>query len=153
MQPRSLGPIEADLCSHCHGIWFDRKELKEVDERKEPVELGSLPVQGPATAQAGRRCPRCTQHYPLRSRLFHPAIAITVDECPGCAGIYLDAGELQKIRSKAGSEADRRKAAMAAFHQQFNRDLQEQKVRSEHQQRSLWFDSVLEAVGRYFGEG
>jgi len=42
---------------------------------------------------------------------FSPKRAVTVDECPTCAGIWLDSGELQRIRTEYDSEGARKQAA------------------------------------------
>jgi Zn-finger nucleic acid-binding protein len=41
--------------------------------------------------------------------------AVTIDECPECGGIFLDAGELGKIRAEFVTEAARHAAADAYF--------------------------------------
>lgn len=43
-----------------------------------------------------------------------------VDECPQCAGFWLDAGELHAIRKEYASEAERKAAAEALFDQTFS---------------------------------
>jgi len=40
---------------------------------------------------------------------------VEVDECPNCAGVWLDAGELGKIRSLFKTEEERHKAADEYF--------------------------------------
>jgi hypothetical protein len=41
--------------------------------------------------------------------------AVTIDECPTCAGIWLDSGELEQIRSEHVSAEDRRRAVVKVF--------------------------------------
>jgi hypothetical protein len=45
------------------------------------------------------RCPKCGQ--PLKERSFQK---VMIDQCPGCGGIWLDAGELEEVagREEAG---------------------------------------------------
>ena len=40
---------------------------------------------------------------------------VEVDECPGCAGFWLDVGELRHVRSLFSTEADRKEAAARYF--------------------------------------
>jgi Zn-finger nucleic acid-binding protein len=49
------------------------------------------------------------RHFSSASR------AVAIDECPTCAGIWLDSGELERIRSEHPSAEDRRRAVVKAF--------------------------------------
>ena len=118
MSPRTVKGVTVDACAEgCGGLWFDRLELRRLDELREGdvselLGLGS----GPVPARAGRRtCPRCPQAWPLRSRLFHPTVKVEIDECPGCAGHFLDPGELHAIRAVNSSEAERERAARRIY--------------------------------------
>ena len=46
-----------------------------------------------------------------------------MDECPRCAGFWLDAGELAGIRSEFATEEERKKAAQEYFSELFDPDL------------------------------
>jgi Zn-finger nucleic acid-binding protein len=48
---------------------------------------------------------------------------VQVDECPGCGGIWLDAGELGKIRSLFETEQERHEAAEQYFAEIFGDKL------------------------------
>jgi len=50
-------------------------------------------------------------------RFFSAKRAIAIDECPTCAGIWLDSGELQRIRAEDDSEDTRERAARLSFEQ------------------------------------
>ena len=45
------------------------------------------------------RCPRCGER--LGQREVH---TVTIDECPGCQGIWLDKGEFEELSSHRGHE-------------------------------------------------
>ncbi len=49
--------------------------------------------------------------------------AVELDECPQCAGVWLDVGELRLIRSQFSSEEERREAARGYFADVFDGDL------------------------------
>jgi uncharacterized protein len=97
----TLAELTLDGCQGgCGGIWFDRGEL--AFDPPAPLLAQSLDElsAGRTTyvdlAQR-RRCPRCVdsvllRHYSSASR------AVTIDECPTCAGVWLDNGELERIR-------------------------------------------------------
>jgi Zn-finger nucleic acid-binding protein len=50
----------------------------------------------------------------MMRRYFSPRTQIEIDECPGCGGIWLDAEELEGIRSIFKGAAERQ-AAKRAF--------------------------------------
>jgi Zn-finger nucleic acid-binding protein len=48
---------------------------------------------------------------------------VELDECPGCGGFWLDAGELSKIRSLFNTEEEKQKAADEYFSEIFGDKL------------------------------
>jgi Zn-finger nucleic acid-binding protein len=97
-----LGSIEVDVChGGCGGIWFDAFELGQLDQywSTEPREM-RVPLVNPERLMAAnpmRHCPRCDQ-IKLRRHFHNASRLVQVDSCPGCAGVWLDAGEFQRIR-------------------------------------------------------
>lgn len=101
-----IGSLVVDACrGGCGGVWFDVFELNQVDEPDEFLGEALVDVPRDPAVQVDpyrrRECPRCTQ-MKLKRRLYHPKIAIDVDECPACGGFWLDAGELEQIRLVRG---------------------------------------------------
>ena len=56
---------------------------------------------------------------------------VGVDECPGCAGIWLDAGELNQIRSMFDTEQERHQAADEYFNEVFGDQFKTMQAESE----------------------
>jgi len=84
--------VMIDQCPECNGMWFDRGEL----ERLLDVVVDGL--ETPRNAELSvRKCPRCTHR--LRA-ISYRSTHIDVDACPKCTGIWLDGGELQRIRDR-----------------------------------------------------
>lgn len=102
LQPLKAGSITVDACEGgCGGIWFDAFEMQKVDEAHEAAGEALLTIaRDPGvTVDLDRRrnCPRCETIAMLRhAHKDNPGV--TVDECPGCGGFWLDAGELGLIR-------------------------------------------------------
>lgn len=122
-----IGPLTVDVCrGGCGGVWFDQLELKKVDEPHESAGASLLDVErDPALAvdhERRRSCPRCTGQVMMR-HFFSVRRSVTVDECPRCAGFWLDAGELGAIRDEFPSEEDRQAAAGAVIDAQFGAQL------------------------------
>src|SRR5688500_17821859 len=119
MTETTAGALKVDACrGGCGGIWFDPKELKRVDEPHESAGECLLDEdRNPAVVvdRTGRRnCPRCGDVVMMR-HFYSARRAVEVDECPQCAGYWLDVGELARIRTEYGTEAERRKAAEEYF--------------------------------------
>lgn len=113
------GSIVVDACVQgCGGLWFDAFELKKVDDGHEAVGEALLSIRpvadAPAANDGKRRCPKCAgvvmfKHYASVRR------QVMVDECPGCGGFWLDAGELQQIRSEFASDAEKERTTEATI--------------------------------------
>ncbi len=121
------GGITVDACQGgCGGLWFDRFELSKVDEPRESAGESLLHLDrraGLRLDHARRRiCPRCAGVVMLR-HFFSAKQQVTVDACPTCAGIWLDAGELATIRQEYPTDAERKKAAEAYFDEIFGKQL------------------------------
>jgi Zn-finger nucleic acid-binding protein len=120
LSSRTAGELTVDVCDGgCGGIWFDHFELKKADEQAESAGEQLLDLRrdpGVVVDPAERyRCPRCADGVVLMRHFWSVRREVTIDECPQCAGIFLDAGELGRIRSEFPSEAARHAAADAYF--------------------------------------
>jgi len=104
--------LAVDVCeSGCGGIWFDAFELQRVDEMDEVagaklvMTLEQVPGQSaPPDKDAKRECPRCGG-VKLKKHFFSAKRRIRVDQCPNCAGYWLDHGELLAIRAEMHEKA------------------------------------------------
>lgn len=93
------GEEEYDLCPECGGMWLDRGEFHLVTTeydvyRKENLgeEYRRAPVRDPVEYIP---CVRC--HKLMNRKNFGRISGVIIDEC-GNHGVWLDAGELEKIR-------------------------------------------------------
>ena len=86
--------------------WDERKKAQEDEYfvKKERELLAKLRAKQESEAKAANdktpsmRCPKCGE--PLKARSFQK---IEIDQCTGCNGIWLDAGEMEQV---AGKESD-----------------------------------------------
>jgi uncharacterized protein len=98
------GGVVLDVCSGgCGGIWFDSFELQKIEAAQEitgDVEI-SIPRDSAKQVdyKARRSCPKCPDVVLMR-HYYSKLRRVVVDECPSCAGFWLDAGELDNIRSE-----------------------------------------------------
>lgn len=115
--------IKIDICrGGCGGVWFDNHEFKKFDEPHEEAGSELLDVERNPNCvidhSQRRDCPHCDGMVMMR-HFFSVRREVEIDECPGCAGIWLDAGELAKIRTLFNTEEEKREAAKQMFDDMF----------------------------------
>jgi Zn-finger nucleic acid-binding protein len=114
-----VGNVSVDVCQGgCGGIWFDAFELQRVDEESEAAGERLLEIQRDTQVSVDRsrkrECPRCPG-IKLQRHFFSAKRQIEVDQCPNCAGYWLDAGELAQIRAEKSQTARAEEAAKATL--------------------------------------
>jgi uncharacterized protein len=118
--------VTVDVCAGgCGGIWFDWFELARVDEADESAGEKFLEVDRDPNLQVdlSKRI-RCPRDQEIMMRHFHSVKrGALVDECPKCAGFWLDAGELATIRTEFATDEERKQAAQEYFAELFDPDL------------------------------
>jgi Zn-finger nucleic acid-binding protein len=106
LQPRIYeADVQVDGCTECGGRWLDHRELERIEEAaandyKEQLSRPEylLDRSYEVALQRSRSeicCPRCGQ--PMSKTECHPTSLVLVDLCPGCAGLWLDRGEVQAL--------------------------------------------------------
>ncbi len=123
-----VGDVVVDVCKlGCGGIWFDNWELDKLDEPHEHAGEMLLDVEvapGIVVDHSKRRqCPRCNGVTMMRHFFSVKREVVVVDECAACAGIWLDVGELKRIRSQYNTEEERERAAREYFDEVFGEEL------------------------------
>jgi uncharacterized protein len=129
--------ISVDACvGGCGGIWFDRAELVRVDEADESAGERFLEIERNPEArpdlEAMLRCPREPDAREVAHH-HHVRRAVTIDECPSCAGHWLDPGELAAIRTEYATDDERQQAAERYFADLFDPQLAAEHAASEEE--------------------
>ena len=127
MTEMTVGPIKVNACKGgCGGLWFDEWVFKKDEEFDQSVGQALIDIpQNPAVKvdmQKRRNCPKDTGVVMMR-HLFSVDQKVTVDECPKCAGIFLDPGELADIRAAHETDAQRHAAAHQYYREMFDKQL------------------------------
>jgi uncharacterized protein len=104
-----VGSLRVDVCQGgCGGIWLDAFELQRVDEENERAGEPLLHIRADERVVVDparkRECPRCAG-IKLHRHYFSARRRVEVDQCPNCAGYWLDAGELAQIRAEKAEAA------------------------------------------------
>jgi len=137
LQETTIGDVTVDICKGgCGGIWFDQFELKKFDEPHESAGEALLDIERDESITIDHtkrlKCPKCDDVVMMR-HFFSVKKKAEVDECPGCGGFWLDAGELRKIRSLFGTEEERHKAAEEYFSEIFGEHFAAMKAQNKVQ--------------------
>jgi Zn-finger nucleic acid-binding protein len=135
LQQMTVAGVTVDVCKGgCGGIWFDNFELKKFDEPHESAGEALLDIEPNKTITIDHskrlKCPKCDDVVMMR-HFFSVKHEVEVDECPGCGGIWLDAGELKHIRSLFETEQQRKQATKEYFSELFDNQLAAMKVEEE----------------------
>lgn len=100
MKQETVLGVQVDTCATCAGVWFDKDELKQLQQRDElafpALEDRFLPPL-PAVAERANelRCPDCDALLTPYQYMYDSPIQL--DICDFCSGIWVDDGELDKM--------------------------------------------------------
>ena len=111
LQQKTIEGVQIDSCYVCEGIWFDHGELKKVlrndsfgGDFTKLINLDNSQYDGEEIKELKKqvdtmngKCPCCADVLLVR-QLYKPNPAVNVDACPHCKGIWLDGGEIQRLR-------------------------------------------------------
>ena len=122
--PRCHVPLEElhaqgasiDRCGKCGGTFFDQGEMFAAVGRTADASFWDRPETVGRLRDGKLKCARCGGRMLLQD-VRHDAIDVEIDRCPQCAGIWLDAGEADKLQAIGARMADKvlaeRRAAQA----------------------------------------
>jgi len=107
--------IVIDRCFACGGVWFDKNELElvinkeiwdtvEFDVEEIPPEDEKLKKEIDLDKK-GIVCPRCKNNRKMLKGSSKRNPKVTIDFCESCGGIWLDAGEYNKVSARSPAEA------------------------------------------------
>lgn len=122
-----LAGVRVDVChGGCGGVWFDNFEMQRVAQKGAEAEsaLCRLEVSPACRVDTHRKrsCPRCPD-IKLRRHFYTPSRRVQVDECPGCGGYWLDAGELSLVRQEMNASSQEKTCEEATVSSEFIRYL------------------------------
>ncbi|MBM4136579.1 MAG: hypothetical protein FJ241_07080, partial [Nitrospira sp.] len=93
---------EYDLCPSCGGMWLDRDEFQRATRESDVYQkvgeenTKNVYIQGPIKDPGGYiPCVRCGEL--MNRKNFSRISGVVIDECSS-HGVWLDAGEIEKIR-------------------------------------------------------
>jgi len=93
--------IIVDKCPSCQGIWFDKDELKPLENISEPVLVEWRKIPSEYDQLTALNCPFCPGHPMMNKEEHHRDEKVIFDYCKTCEGIWLDGGELEAIQKES----------------------------------------------------
>jgi uncharacterized protein len=144
------GGVSVDICKGgCGGIWFDNYEFQKFDEPHESAGQALLEINtkpGRPDTDPRRLCQKCSG-IPLSRHFMSVMRKVEIDECPQCGGVWLDSGELRRIRNLFDNEEDRIEAAENYFAEVFDNDLlQVQQASKEKVAQARRFSNMFKFI-------
>lgn len=97
LRPVEYQGVTVDVCPGCRGVWLDPGELALLRGADQDVPAASVLGRTGHPESSGYICPRCEGGFETFE--FAPDTSLYVDRCKNCQGIWLDAGELTKVRA------------------------------------------------------
>ena len=106
LQTTNYEGIAIETCRKCNGEWLDEAELGKIVKLRE-VKFGpeerraiaeSTTITGVVVSDVDRdlKCPKCNGTTDAVN--YAGDTGIVIDRCTSCHGVWLDAGELEKIQ-------------------------------------------------------
>lgn len=99
--PFKIGADTVDECAQCHGLWFNRENLGDVEDLPDSDLMKDFQDQldnlEPAKSMAAKplACPLCRK--PMDRYQYDLSSGIWVQACPDREGVWLERGEVIKI--------------------------------------------------------
>jgi len=127
MTELTVGDVKVPACKGgCGGLWFDEWSLRKVDQPNQSAGEALLHIEQNPKVKVDpnqrRKCPRDADIVMMR-HFWSVKRDVVVDECPKCAGIFLDPGELAELRADYKSDDERHKAARDYYREMFDTQL------------------------------
>ena len=112
------GSVVVQACTAgCGGVWLDAADAKRAEDPLEAIAPAVLLLRDhpglTVDLEQRRICPTCAPVVMMR-HFASGKRQVTIDECPTCGGVWLDAGELKRIREEYPTADARRRAALQA---------------------------------------
>ena len=93
---QTKGEAVLDVCPTCSGQFFDAGEMFAAFGINADPSYWDRPETGGVVKPGRIHCPRCHKEMLLQD-LAYGGVAVEIDRCPGCQGVWLDQGEVEKI--------------------------------------------------------
>lgn len=101
---QKTGQIHLAYCPQCHGSWYYGETLAKLFNLRRNRDLLDFSKELFAQKESSRSCPQCHTH--LVAKTFYDNQGLTIEQCHGCHGVWLECGELAKTRTILRNKMD-----------------------------------------------
>ncbi len=103
---KRIGRIDIDECTECGGKWLDHGELERLTSAATAPDAVLVAEKAQESGSGLLVCPRCQRPdlVPIDHGASEKSGSVTIDVCRSCHGIWLDRGELERLREHVGSK-------------------------------------------------
>jgi Zn-finger nucleic acid-binding protein len=119
LQETHVGEAQLDVCPKCTGQFFDSGEMFASFGMKADPSYWDRSETASAVRESEIHCPRCEKTMLLQD-VSYEGTKVEIDRCRGCAGIWLDKGEVEalikigdKLEPLVNAEVEKAKADLA----------------------------------------
>lgn len=147
LRPQTFGTVTIDLCDSCGGHWYDAGELERIRELGPAGRPAAAPDVAPRWVDSKHDsivCPRCRQ--PLATERYAYSSDLVLDRCNNCNGVWVDAGELDRMDALIGEWS----ADMEKDHEAWSKRLDEMESVMGHRLDSAARPGRLGAIVGFF---
>jgi len=111
----TLDGVDIDISEGCGGVWFDNYELQKFTEMEDSAGDQLVEILKPfytdaINHQEALSCPKCDNIILMRN-FYSSKMEVEIDTCPNCGGVWLDPGDLNRMRSLFSSNKEREEYA------------------------------------------
>jgi uncharacterized protein len=134
------------VCDRCGGLWLDGGSFRDAVRRPPPngTDPGATKTKA-VWEESPLPCPAC--RVPMKKTNYSYSSGVFIDRCHGCGGVWLDRGELAKLRAFVNRPVPQDKVLLAQLQAESIRERFEAQERREGGTRG----SPAEADGIWIG--
>jgi len=127
--------VYVEISEGCGGVWLDWDEIKQLDEVHESAGDKLIDILAPFVKEEidlskKIKCPKCPDSILLRN-FYSPKRSFQIDTCPTCSGMWLDPGELTKVRTLFKTEEEKIKYVSELVHEVTEKDFAPEREKTE----------------------
>lgn len=98
--PHTLEEFQLQVCNLCGGLWIGLQEFREALKKPPPKRIEKMEEEGLGKSlweESKLPCPVCG--LPMIKARYAYSSGVIIDRCQNCGGVWLDRGELAKLRA------------------------------------------------------
>lgn len=119
LSPHALEELEVEVCTLCGGLWIGSNQFREAVKKPPPKGMGNDQEESIGKAlweESKLACPRCG--LLMSKGRYAYSSGVIIDRCQNCGGIWLDRGELARLRAFVNRPVPKDRVLMAQMQAQ-----------------------------------